>query len=251
MILRIFATDGFTPERIFRWSVEETAAHLCPQQVLWVTRLDGPWQKLANWFLKQPCCRGVMLDPADRWEWNLEHEVTWRIAQGLYYQGGNWWGCPEAVCWIHDDMAPPECAGFKKYLKEWLASNSTAMDTPCYQLWNDFATVRADKVGIDFTADLHCWLAKWETGLQWVPSVGQLLQPWDAPDLFRPLNSVNLQTSPYPFRHAKGVDRDFREHKGFVRRGFPTDRWKNADGVRCVPYRPEATWEEFKAGVKA
>lgn len=47
---------------------------------------------------------------------------------------------------------------------------------------------------------------------------------------------------PIPFRHAKSVDRSFREHEGFTRHVFPTDRWKNDDGVKCVPYRPNATW---------
>lgn len=243
MILRIFATDGFTPERIFRWSVEETALHLCPQQVLWVTRLDGPWRPLVDWFLRQPCCRGVTLDPADLWEWNLEHEVTWRLAQGLCFVEGV---LPDAVCWIHDDMAPPECQGFKEFVKRWLESESTAIEAPCYQLWNTFDLVRADEVGIDFAGDLHCWMAKWRPDLRWARPLGEAWQPGDAPDRFRPLAPRVLSTSPWPFRHAKGVDRDFREQKGFVRRGFPADRWKNADGVRCVPYNPEAVWKEFK-----
>lgn len=264
MILRIFATDGFTPERIFRWSVEETAAHLCEQQLLWVTRLDGPWQPLVEWFLKQPCCRGVTLDPADRWEWNREHEVTWRLAQGLYFgtetpdlKGQA--SLPEAVCWIHDDMAPPESVHFKAFLQGWLASKAEAMEAPCYQLWNNDVQVgannaplvtnqvRADKVGIDFAADLHCWLAKWSSHLSWIRAKN-LPRPGEAPDRFRPLGAIP-SVSPYPFRHAKGVSRDFREHKGFVRRGFPTERWKNADGVKCVPYNPEATWEDFKREV--
>ena len=242
MILRLFATDGFTPERIFRWSVEETARHLCEQQVLWITRLDSPWKPLVDWFLKQPCCRAVVLDTADRWEWNLEHEITWRIAQGLYFQDE-----PEAICWIHDDMAPPESPHFKAFLAGWLASKSTALEAPCYQLWNTFESIRADKVGIDFAGDEHCWLAKWRPDLRWVRAEGESPQPEDAPDRFRPLGAIP-STSPYPFRHAKGVDRNFREHTGFTRRGFPTERWKNADGVRCVPYRPDATWEEFKKG---
>lgn len=266
MILRIFATDGFTPERIFRWSVEETAAHLCEQQLLWVTRLDGPWQPLVEWFLKQPCCRGVTLDPADRWEWNLEHEVTWRLAQGLYFgtetpDPKGQASLPEAVCWIHDDMAPPECQGFKDYLKDWLVSTSLAMVAPCYQLWNNdicagtnnaplvVSQVRADKVGIDYAADLHCWLAKWTSDLNWSGLGVGITGPEGSRSTFVPSNAESWRVSPWPFRHAKGVSRDFREHKGFVRRGFPTERWKNADGVKCVPYNPEATWEDFKREV--
>lgn len=243
MILRIFATDGHTPERIFRWSVEETAEHLCAQQVLWVTRLDGPWQKLVDWFLKHKSCRAVVLDHADRWEWNLEHEITWRIAQGLYYHQDEE---IESVCWLHDDMAPPLGHGFQGYLREWLASGSTALEAPCYQLWDGFDSVRADKVGIDFAADLHCWLAK-PFGLRWIREAAELAEPNDAPDRFRPLGAVP-SICPYPFRHAKGLDRDFREMCGFTRRGFPPDRWKNADGVRCVPYDPDLTWEEFRSG---
>lgn len=246
MILRIFATDGFTPERIFRWSVEETARLLCPQQVLWVTRLDGPYQPLVDWFQKQPCCRGVMLDRADRWEWNLEHEVTFRLAQGLYFQDE-----PEAVCWLHDDMAPPESHGFKVWLWAWLASRSTAMEAPAYTLWNDpshkihprfgyFGQVRADKVGVDIAGNYHSWLAKWQNELAW-------LKPGITPDsCFRPLNAREVWQSPYPFRHARGIDKEFREQRSFTRRGATVDHWR-ADNPRCVPYNPDATWEEFKA----
>lgn len=259
MILRIFATDGHTPERIFRWSVEETAQHLCDQQVLWVTKLDGPWRPLVEWFQKQPCCRAIVLDTADRWEWNLEHEVTWKIAQGLYFQDE-----PEAVCWIHDDMAPPECKGFKAYLEAWRGSAAVVMEAPCYQLWSSlpetdpaystprlFQDIRADDVGVRFAGDLHCWMAKWQSDLRWLLPKGQRYGPTDAPDRFKPLGTGGAWTSPWPFRHAKGVVREFREQEGFVRRGFPADRWKNADGVRCVPYDPEATWEEFKKGIEA
>lgn len=258
MILRIFATDGFTPERIFRWSVEETAAHLCAQQVLWVTHLNAPgWKGLVDWFVKQPCCRAVVLDTADRWDWNLEHEVTWRIAQGLYFQEEE---KIEAVCWLHDDMAPPECQGFKDYLSEWLVSSSTAIESPCYQLWDSHPSsdlqsplvldqVRADKTGISFAADLHCWLAKWGPTLRWMRPAGYPSLPGDSPDRFRPLDAEKVSVSPWPFRHAKGVDRDFREGNGFDRRGFPKDRWRNADGVKCVPYNPETTWEDFRKGI--
>ena len=240
MILRIFATDGFTPERIFRWSVEETAEHLCAQQVLWVTRLDGPWKPLIEWFLKQSCCRSVVLDTADRWEWDLEHEITWRIAQGLYFQEE-----PEAVCWIHDDMAPPECRGFKDYFQAWLGSESNTIAAPCYQLWNDFDSIRVDKIGVDLAGDMHCWLAKWQHDLAWVRPNVQAPQLGNEPQSFVPLNAVQPWVSLWPFRHAKGVDRDFREHNGFIRRGFPTERWRNADGVKCVPYSPDVKWEEF------
>ena len=243
MILRIFATDGFTPERIFRWSVEETAAHLCAQQVLWVTHLDGPWQKLVDWFLKQPCCRAVVLDHADRWEWNLEHEITWRIAQGLYFQEE-----PEAVCWIHDDMAPPECQGFKDYSREWLASESTALEAQAYQLWDDFDSVRSDGIGRDYASDCHCWLAKWRPDLRWLCQDDQSPLPGDAPSLFRPLNSVNPWVSPWPFRHAKGVDKDFREGNGFPRKGFQK-RWPNAVNVPCRSYDPSMTFAEFRGQI--
>lgn len=241
MILRIFATDGHTPERIFRWSVEETAEHLCEEQVLWVTRLDGPWRPLVEWFYKQKCCRAVVLDVADRWEWNLEHEITFNIARGLYFQQE-----PEAVCWIHDDMAPPECREFKGWLKEWLLSGSMTVDAECYQLWDSFDLVRADRIGIDFAADRHCWLAKWRPDLQWLLPKDQVYAQTDAPDRFKPLRTGPPWTSPWPFRHAKGVEKSFREHFGFERRGFPTDRWKNADGVRCVIHDPKVTWDEFK-----
>lgn len=247
MILCIFATDGHTPERIFRWSVEETAQHLCDQQVLWVTKLDGPWKPLVNWFQKQACCRAIVLDTADRWEWNLEHEVTFNIARGLYFQQE-----PDAICWIHDDMVPPECKEFKDWITTWLGSQSSVVDAECYQLWNDverkdeFQWVRADKVGIDFAADRHCWLAKWKSDLRWLLPKGQSYNPTDAPSQFKPIGTGSAQTSLWPFRHAKGVDSSFREHEGFVRRCFPTDRWRNAYGVRCVPYDPDVTWDEFK-----
>lgn len=235
MILRIFATDGFTPERIFRWSVEETARLLCPQQVLWVTRLDGPYQTLVNWFLKQPCCRGVMLDPADRWEWNLEHEVTWKIVQGLYFQQDPISASvPEAVCWLHDDMAPPESQGFKIWLRDWLASRSTAMEAPAYTLWDWFDTVRADKVGMDLAGNYHCWLAKWRPELAWV-------KPGTTPDsCFRPLAVTEMWRSPWPFRHGRGVDKEFREQRQFARRGASADLWR-ADNPRCLGYTPSAT----------
>lgn len=242
MILRIFATDGFTPESIFRWSVEQTAAHLCDQQVLWVTRLDGPWQKLVSWFLKQPCCRAVVLDSADRWEWNLEHEVTWKVAQGLYFQQE-----PQAVCWLHDDMAPPDCWMFKQWLREWLTSKSTTVESPCYQLWDSFSLIRADKVGIDLAADSHCWIAKWSDRLKWLLSKGQSYGLTDAPDRFKPLGSIEPWISPWPFRHAKGVDRAFREHTGFARRGSTVDLWRTAGTVKCLQYDPEVTWTEFRA----
>ena len=247
MILRIFATDGFTPERIFRWSVEETALRLCEQQILWVTRLDGPWKPLVDWFLKQPCCRAVVLDHADRWDWHAEHEITWRIAQGLYFNSGagRGEGPVEAVCWLHDDMAPPSGQGFKDYLKRWLKSESTALEGQAYQLWDRFDSIRADGIGIGLAGDCHCGLTKWRADLRWGGPSG----PDDAPSLFRPLNSVKPYTSPWPFRHAKGVDRDFREGKSFVRKGF-LNRWPSVvNGVRCVPYRPDATWEEFKREV--
>lgn len=258
MILRIFATDGFTPERIFRWSVEETAAHLCVQQVLWVTRLDGPWQPLVEWFLKQPCCRAVCLDRADRWEWNAEHEITWRFAQGLYFKEGPFQEQPDAVCWIHDDMAPPECTGFKDFVRGWIKNGSTdAMAAPCYQLWNDFQTVRADKVGMDFAGDLHCWLSRWYPSLAWMHDANNKTLVLSMPGrasmrsvpTFTPSSATGWGLSPWPFRHAKGVEKNFREHNGFVRRGFPTERWRNAEGVRCVPYLSEITWADFKAAV--
>lgn len=248
MILRIFATDGHTPERIFRWSVEETAEHLCAEQVLWVTRLDGPWKGLVDWFVKQPCCRAVVLDTADRWDWYEEHEVTCRIAQGLYFQYER---MVDAVCWIHDDMAPPTCNGFKEYLKEWLWSESTALEAPCYQLWDSFDSVRVDRAGLDFAGDRHCWLAKWHPDLRWLRRVGEPVLAGDATTKFRPVDSVDPWQSSWPFRHAKGVERGFREHRGFTRRGFPVERWRDADGVRCAPYNPEATWEEFKAKIEA
>lgn len=249
-ILRIFATDGYTPEKLFRWSVEETAEHLCEQQLLWVTKFSGPWKPLVDWFVKQRVCRGVVLDPADRWEWNREHEITWRIAQALHYGASEH---PDAVCWIHDDMAPPQCDGFKACVRSWLASESAAMAAPCYQLWDDFETVRADQVGFSFAGDIHCWLAKWSPDLQWIMEPGGPYRPDRSPDRFITFNPLHADTlvSPYPFRHAKGVVKSFREHEGFVRRGFPTDRWKNAEGVRCLPYRSGETWQEFEARVKA
>lgn len=232
MILRLFATNGQTPERIFRWSVEETAAHLCEQQVLWVTRLDGPWQRLVNWFLKQPCCRGVVLDRADRWDWHVEHEITWRIAQGLYFQQE-----PEAICWVHDDMAPPAGEMFKNYLKRWLASESTALGAEAYQLWDDFNLVRADNTGVRLGGEHHCWLAKWQPDMRWLGASRR--------NLFQPLDTVDPWASPWPFRHAKGVDKDFREGRGFARKGF-CNRWPDTADVYCQPYNPNVTWEEFK-----
>ena len=235
MILRIFATDGFTPERIFRWSVEETARHLCEKQILWVTRLDGPWHSLVNWFIKQRCCRAVVLDHANRWDWNLEHEITWRIARGLYFQEE-----PEAVCWIHDDMAPPAGQEFKSYLKTWLASESTAMDAEAYQLWDDFNMVRADSLGIELAGHRHCWLAKWKPDLCWLGASNR--------NRFQPLDAVDPWTSPWPFRHAKGVDKDFREGSKFARNGFCT-RWSDTADVRCMPYNSNTTWHKFKTEV--
>ena len=234
MILRIFATDGFTPERIFRWSVEETAEHLCPQQVLWVTQLRAPgWTKLVNWFVKQPCCRAVVLDTADRWDWNIEHEITWRIARGLYFQHE-----PEAIYWGHDDMAPPTSTGFKGYLKEWLASGSTALEAQAYQLWDDFDSVRADTLGVKLAGHRHCWLAKWNPDLRWLGASNRGTH-------FRPLDAVDPKTSPWPFRHAKGVDKDFREGVGFTRKGF-CSRWPDDGPVKTEPYNDDLTWEEFK-----
>lgn len=233
MILRLFATDGFTPERIFRWSVIETAKHLCAQQVLWVTRLDGPWERLVSWFVKQSGCRSVVLDRADRWDWDLEHEITWRIAQGLYFQQE-----PEAICWIHDDMAPPTGTGFKGYLKEWLVSESTALDAQAYQLWDDFGTVRTDALGLELAGHRHCWLAKWRPNLRWLGASKQ--QPH-----FQPLDAADPWTSPWPFRHAKGVDKDFRSGYGFTRNGF-CNRWPDAADVPTRSYDPDLKWEGFR-----
>lgn len=246
MILRIFATDGFTPERIFRWSVDETAEHLCVKQVLWVTRLDAPnWKGLVDWFIKHPACRAVVLDTANRWDWYEEHEITWRIAQGLYFQTGDEERV-EAVYWGHDDMAPPTGRDFKEYMRTWLASESMAMEAPAYQLWDDFSLVRTDAIGLDLAGDCHCWLAKCHLNLRWLRPDGKPL-PGDAPDRFRPLGPITSWICPWPFRHAKGVDKDFREGKGFVRKGF-CNKWPQASAVvPCRLYDPEMTWEKFKA----
>lgn len=236
MILRIFATDGHTPEHLFRWSVEETAAHLCEQQVLWVTRLDSPWRPLVEWFVKQPCCRGVCLDPANLWDWYTEHEVTWRLAQALYYPEKE---KPEAVCWLHDDMAPPTGQGFKDDLKKWLASESTALESQCYQLWNDFNTVRLDAEG--GARDAHYWLAKASPDLRWLYDNDRIAKE---KDIFRPIGAVEPWMCPWPFRHAKNVDKDFREGVGFSRKGF-CRRVFSTGNPRCRPYDPKLTWEEF------
>lgn len=245
MILRIFATDGFTPERVFRWSVDETAEHLCAKQVLWLTRLDGPWQKLVDWFTKHPSFRAVVLDAADRWGWYSEHEVTWRIAQGLYYPCNEYNGTfrdeyhetVDAVYWGHDDMAPPTGSGFKAYLKDWLASGHTSIVAPSYQLWEDFNLVRDDRQGRAFTDEIHCWLAKWDPNLRWLDPAGKT--PREKMDWFRPLNdSENYSVCPWPFRHATGVDAAFREGRK-QRKGF-IDRWTDVPKLR--KYDPDETW---------
>lgn len=241
MILRIFATDGFTPERIFRWSVEETAKHLCQQQVLWVTRLDGPWRPLVDWFVKQPCCRAVVLDVADCWDWYAEHEVTLRLARGLYYDQDKE---VEAVCWIHDDMAPPECGEFKEWLKQWLRSDATAVEAPAYQLWDRFDQIRVDPMGLNPAGDLHCWMAKWKPDLEWI-------RPHEpASTTFHP-RGANTAVSPWAFRHAKCVDEDFRNRRGFNRRGSSAGQWQNTNGMKCLDYGPSETWAEFRARVEA
>lgn len=243
MILRIFATDGATPERIFRWSVDETAEHLCAQQVLWVTRLDVPgWTKLVNWFVKHPSFRAVVLDAANRWGWYVEHEVTWRIAQGLFNHSGEekekYNEKVEAIYWGHDDMAPPAGEEFKAYLKDWLASDSDSLEAPSYQLWDDFGLVRDDAHGRALTSEVHCWLAKWKPELRWLDPTGT---PKPKLERFRPLSSVDPWTSPWPFRHAKGVDKVFRENKGFVRNDF-IDRWSGTV-AQCKPYNPDEVWK--------
>ena len=249
MILRIFATDGLTPERIFRWSVDETAEHLGAQQVLWVTRLDAPgWQNLVDWFVRHPSFRAVILDKANCWGWYGEHEVTWRMAQGLCYRSEEDKIEDdaknvevEAIYWGHDDMAPPAGEGFKAYLRDWLASDSDSMEAPSWQLWDDFGMVRDDELGRTLTGERHCWLAKWSPNLKWLNPEGRNTTPKDKLERFRPLNSVSPWICPWPFRHAKGVDRAFREGDGFARKGF-LNRWVGST-AECRPYDPDETWE--------
>lgn len=247
MILRIFATDGFTPERIFRWSVDETTEHLSSSQVLWVTRLDGPWKPLVDWFIKHPAFRAVILDAANRWDWYAEHEVTWRLANGLLYQNEGRLGEGiekakteefKAVYWGHDDMAPPAGDGFRTYLQNWLASDSDSMEAPSYQLWDDFSLVREDVHGKELTNECHCWLAKWSLNPVWLKEGRSEPTPEDMLQRFRPLNSVKPWICPWPFRHAKGVDKEFRS---FARKGF-IDRWLGTT-ASLKPYDPDKMWE--------
>lgn len=245
MILRNFATDGLTPFPIFRRSIEDTAA-LCPQQVLWVTRTDTPlWKEEVDWFIRQPMCRAVVVDTADRWEWYQEHEVTIRIVRGLYYDQEE---KIEAVCWCHDDMAPPASPEFHEWIKRWLESESTLVTGDCFQFWDSFDLVRAD--GTPPFIEPHGWIAKFTPDLSWLSLRGsRKKQPQEEWERFLTVGRINPWVCPWPFRHYKGVDEAFRTGFGTPRRGF-CKRWgspqeKAGADVRVISYDPNMKWDDF------
>jgi hypothetical protein len=220
--------------------------------VLWITRTDtAGWKEAMDWFLRQPTARAAIVDTANRWEWFAEHEITLRIARGLFY-GPDEERKLEAVCWLHDDMAPPTGNDWVNWIRAWRESKtSTAVVAQCFEMWGDFDAVRADALApLD---DAHCWFAKVRPDLRW-------LLPRDAPkklpnevwERFLPVDRADVWESPFGMRHYKVVDEAFRSGYGIQnqRRGW-CQRWKDPQGnPRTVVYDPAMRWEEFAAKVK-
>ncbi len=236
-ILRIWATDGQTPQAIFDESVKRTAC-IARRGVLWLTRTktdrgEACDREVIAYARESPHIPLLIVDKRNLWDWYIEHEVTLACARALLQLEG---GRPKAWCFFHDDMAPPRASGWSQYLKEWLESPSQVMSFQAVHFWGDFETVRVDCHSCDAW---HAWLVKEHPGLTWKKN-----GKWDT--AFFPADKTGEWRCPWPALHFKGADKDWYLRSNSVRRGRHSRLMGIREGAVVTTFRAEMTWEEFE-----